>query len=268
VKDLIYTCVFGNYDWVFPPIRPRPGLHHVIVTDSEGPAPSGWERIVVNPSEYGGPVAANRYWKILGYLKIPGFIRTLYIDSNIRLLGDSGTFLDTALPPGVVMGIFRHPLRESVAAEMAACHGQGKIVDLEKMNSEKIFYSMMGFNDDVGLSENTIIARRADSSSLELAMRNWWELYQRFGSRDQFSLPVVRWRHNLAVHWIEWSFRDANPWFAIYAHRRGSGINPRFAWLEARAHDSRIHAAALAAWRTFRTVRRTLRSSEPIERST
>lgn len=259
MSDLVYTCVFGNYDWVLPPIAPRPGVRHVLVTDRDGPEPAGWERLVVDSAERMGPAAANRYWKMMGHVELPGFSRTLYVDANIRLLGDSAAFLEAALPPGAAMGLFRHPLRTGVVAEMEACLAASKIVDPARLMEERELYVRMGFPDDLGLSENGLLARRPYAPGLDAAMRDWWETYRRFESRDQFSLPVVRWRHDLPVHWMEWSFRDPNPWFGIYAHRKGRGVNPRFAWVEARAHDSRVHAALLRGWRMARALRRGFR---------
>jgi hypothetical protein len=259
MSDLIYTCVFENYDWVFPPIAPLPSIKHIIVTDRLGPESAGWERLVVDPARWGGPVSANRYWKIMGHVEMRGFSRTLYVDANIRLLGNSSAFLDEALPPGAAMGLFRHPLRSSVVAEMDACLAAGKSVDAARLAEEHGFYIRQGFPDDLGMSENTILARRPHAPGLDAAMRDWWEIYHRFESRDQFSLPVVRWRHHLPVHWIEWSFRDLNPWFAIYGHRKGRGINPGFAWVEARAHDSTAHAALLQGWLMARELRRGFR---------
>ena len=258
MSDLVYTCVFDDYDWVLPPLGVGTGVHHVLVTDKNGPEPDGWERRVVDPSRWGGAAAANRYWKMLGHRELPGFTRSLYVDANIRLLGDSVAFLDMALPDGAAMGLFRHPLRNSVAAEMKACLDTGKIADATQIEAERKAYLDLGFPDDVGLSENTILARRPGAPGLDAAMHEWWDMYRRFKSRDQFSLPVIRWRHDIPVHWLDWSFRNPNPWFAIYAHRKGRNVNPRFAWMEARAHDSAAHAALLRAWKMYRTVKRTL----------
>jgi hypothetical protein len=259
MTDLVYTCNFGSYDWVLPPVSPPEGLVHVLVTDALGPKPRGWVSHVVNPADWGGPVAANRYWKMLGHRELPGYERTLYVDANIRLLGDSAAFLDLALPAGATMGLFRHPLRTTVAAEAQACLQVGKVDDAAAVERELGDYTRTGFADDQGLSENTIMARRSGAPRLDEAMQAWWDLYSRYASRDQLSLPVVRWQAGLPVHWIDWSFRDLNPWFSIYSHRKGIGVNPWYALVEARAHDSALHAALLGGWRTARAVRREIR---------
>lgn len=260
MRDLVYTCVFGNYDWVLPPIGCKHGVRHILITDLDGPAPEGWERRVVDPNVYGGAAAANRYWKMLGHRELSGFDRSLYIDANIRLLGDSTTFLDQALPEDAAIGLFRHPLRETIAAEVNACVQANKVQDPTRLSAEIEGYRNIGFADDQGLSENTILARRLGAPGLDIAMQEWWNLYLSHAGRDQISLPVVRWRTGLKVHWIDWSFRDQNPWFAIYPHRKGREVNPRYALFEARSHDSFIYAALLRGWRGFRAVRRNLRA--------
>lgn len=262
MSDLVYTCVFSNYDWVLPPIASRPGVQHIMVTDVDGPAPAGWERWVVDPETYGGPAAANRYWKILGHRELSGFDRSLYVDANIRLLGDITPFLDEALPEGAAIGLFRHPLRDTIAAEAQACLQANKVPDPKRLAAEIESYRVMGFIDDQGLSENGILARRPEAPGLEFAMQEWWDLYRRHSGRDQISLPVARWRTGLKVHWIDWSFRDLNQWFAIYPHRKGHDINPYYALVDARAHDSPLYAGILSAWKTFRMLRRSLHKRE------
>ena len=260
MTDLIYTCVFDNYDWVLPPIAPKQNSTHVLITDAQGPAPAGWDRRQVDPAHWGGAAAANRYFKMLGHREFPGFNRTLYVDANIRLLGDSSAYLDTALPGGVAIGLFRHPQRDSVAAEAEACLAQGKSHDADAVAAELAHYAANGFTDQIGLSENTILARRPDAPGLDDAMQMWWDLYRHFASRDQFSLPYVRQKTGLPTHHLEWSFRRPNPYFAIYDHRGRRDINPRFAWIEAKSHDSAAHAIALSAWRGVRALRRTVRN--------
>jgi hypothetical protein len=260
MSDLVYTCVFDNYDWVLPPIAARPGIRHILVTDQDGPAPAGWERRVVDPAEHGSSSAANRYWKMLGWRELPSCERTLYVDANIRLLGDSASFLDKVLPESSAMGLFRHPLRKTIADEARACIQAGKVEKPETLYAELESYGGMGFHDDQGLSENGILARRTNAPGLDAAMQFWWELYLRQSGRDQISLPVVRWRTALDVSWIDWSFRDPNPWFATYSHRKARGVNPLYAFVEARSHDSYAHTAMLRGWRAFRTLRRSLRA--------
>ncbi|WP_316015297.1 glycosyltransferase domain-containing protein [Roseobacter sp. HKCCA0434] len=261
MSDLVYTCVFDDYDWVLPPVAPAPGLRHALITDSDGPAPRGWERRVVDPARWGGAAAANRWWKMLGHRELPEARRTLYVDANIRLLGDSAGFLDLALQGTAAMGLFRHPLRDTVADEIAACAATGKIADPAPARATLARHRAEGFGDEAGLSENTILARRVDAPGLDAAMEMWWDLYRARNDRDQFSLPVVRWCTGLEVNWIDWSFRDANPWFAIYPHRGARGVNPRYAWMSARAHDSALHAGLLRAWNAARAVRRGLRTT-------
>lgn len=258
MSDLVYTSMFGNYDWVLPPINLQTGVQHVLVTDQDGPSPLGWERHVVDPAAHGGPAATNRYWKMLGHRELRGFSRTLYVDANIRLLGDTVTFLNEALPEGAAIGLFRHPLRDTITAEAQACLQGNKVLDPKRLAAEIESYHDMGFIDDQGLSENTILARRPEAPGLDFAMQEWWDLYGRHSGRDQISLPVVRWRTGLKVHWLNWSFRDLNPWFAIYSHRKGRNVNPRYAFVEARSYDSSFYNALLRGWDGFRDIRRNL----------
>lgn len=257
---LVYTCVFDDYDWVLPPCTPEPDVDYVLVTEATGPAPSGWRRNVVDPAEWGGGRAANRYWKMLGHRDlVDGHERVLYVDANCRLLGDLRSFLDQALPEGVALGLFRHPLRNSVSEEAKAIAAAGKVGDEDAICRELAYYAQDGFQDDMGLSENTIIAFHPGEPRLDEALELWWALYQRSAGRDQLSLPFVRWKTGILVHWIDWSFREPNPYFALYTHRGDRRAPHFYGYVEGRGYDSRFYLAILKAWQFSWRVRRAFR---------
>ena len=260
MKDLVYTCVFDNYDWVLPPVQTDPDTDYILITDENGPRPKTWQRIVVDPADWGGARLANRFWKIVGYRElVRDHQRTLYVDANIRILGKLKAFLSQALPGDTGLGIFAHPLRHTIEAEAAAVSAAGKVAHMERVSEELAFYKSGGFEDDAGLSENTILSRRRGDVAMDDAMTLWWDLYQRYSGRDQLSLPYVRWKTGIATNWIDWSFRKPNPHFSIYDHRGKPGINPFYCLMDARSHDGIPYSTVFGLWKSARAVRRSMK---------
>ena len=260
MRALVYTCVFGGYDRVFPPRHTDRGLDHVIVTDDTGLRVKGWRTHAVPAAHFATPKAANLYYRALIHRELPGYDAALYVDGNIRLLGPSRDFIAAFVTSGAALGLYPHPLRTTVADEARACLQQAKLADPAAVQAERQFHAAEGFPDDQGLMESGILLKNHTAPGLDAAMALWWEQFERFGTRDQISLPYVLWKTGLPVQWHDHSFRDPNPYFGLYPHRGAPGVNPAYADLVARAYGSPAHRALLAAWDGWRALRRRLKS--------
>jgi hypothetical protein len=259
MRFLVYTCVFGGYDRVYPPIRPEPGLDHVIVTDDAGLRVPGWRTQVVDMAPFATPKAANLYHRALIHRVLRGYDAALYIDGNMRLLGPTSRVFGPFLVSGAALAAWRHPQRSTVAAEAEACITGAKVPDPARIWAELAEYGAAGFPDDQGLFETGILLKNHRVAALDPAMALWWELYARHLTRDQISLPFVLWKTGLSRHVLPGSFRDPNPYFALYPHARAKGVNPLYAHVSARSHDSLLHRALLGGWHATWALRRRLR---------
>jgi len=254
---LVYTAVFGGYDRVFPPVVPEPGIDHVLVTDDPTMQAPGWRTLVIDSTVYGSSKAANLHYRALIHRMLPGYDVSLYVDGNVRLIGRTSEVFDGFEASGATLGVFRHPLRDNIADEVEACISAGK-GDAAMLRAEHQAYLAEGFTDDQGLIETTIILKNHRSPDLDPAMALWWDMFSRFGTRDQISLPVVKARTGVNCVYHPFSFRDPNPWFGHYPHRGAKGVNPHYADLVARSYDSAPHRMLMHAWRSWWTVRRAL----------
>lgn len=260
MKNLVYTCVFGGYDRVFPPLHGDPSLDHVLVTDDPKLRVKGWRTHAVPASRFATPKAANLYYRALIHRELPGYDGALYVDGNIRLLGPSAAFIAPFMASGAALGLYPHPLRQTVASEAQACLQQGKLANPDALHAERAFQTSEGFPDDQGLMESGILLKNHKAPGLDAAMALWWEQFERFGTRDQISLPYVLWKSEVSVQWHDHSFRDPNPYFGLYPHRGARGVNPAYADLVARAYGSPTDRALLWAWDSWRALRRRLKS--------
>lgn len=258
MRLLVYTAVFGGYDRVFPPLHPEPGIDYVIVTDDAALTVPGWRTHVIAPGAQGVAKTANLQFKALMHRELPGYDASLYIDGNIRLIGRTSEVFTRFLAGGAALGVYRHPLRDTVAAEVEACIAAGK-ADPVKLRAELAAYQADGFLDDQGLIEATILLKNHRAPALDPAMGLWRDLFQTYQTRDQISLPVVVWKTGLPLAFHEGSFRDPNPWFGLYPHRGAAHVPALYADLSARAYDSRAHRLLLLAWRGSWALRRAAR---------
>ncbi|WP_027715119.1 glycosyltransferase domain-containing protein [Desulfuromonas sp. TF] len=259
MKCLVYTCVFGEYDWIFPPILREAGLDYVVVTDDTGLAVTGWRTLVVDVECFRGAKAANLHHRSLIHRILSGYDYSLYVDGNIRLLGRISKFLEDFSDSGAAMGLYRHPIRSSVREEAETCLKSGKVAEPDRLEAELAYYRSDGFPDDMGLVETGIILKNHRHPDLDRAMALWWQLFEQFGTRDQITLPYVLWKTGVSCMYHADSFRGPNPYFGLYTHR-GDQRAPRFyGYVEGRAYDSLCYAAILRAWRFSWSVRRTFR---------
>jgi hypothetical protein len=249
VKRLVYTCVFGGYDRILPPVRREDGIEYVAVTDLPALAVPGWTSMVVDPTSVGTPRVANRYFKILAHEVFPGYDASIYLDGNIRVLGRMRDFFARIEGRGAALGLYRHPLRKTVREEVEQCVRRRQVTDAAAAYSELQDYRDQGFPDEAGcLIEASILLRDHRHQQLKGAMDEWWRLFRTYQSRDQFSLPFVLWRTGVPAVVFEDSFRDPNPCFGWYPHAGAGTANPHYAMLMAKSHGSIAHRVALSLW--------------------
>lgn len=266
MRLLVYTCVVAAYDRVFPPVRIEDGIDYVVITEDASLQVPGWRTQVVDAARFHSTRAANRHYKMLAHQLLPGYDASVYVDGNVRVLGPLSVLVEEFLATGAALGIYRHPLRQTIAEEIAACEHADKLVGSELAREEFASYRADGFPDDVGLVEAGVLLKNHSHPQLTPAMTLWWSLFERYETRDQFSLPYVLWKTKISCKWHPTSFRDPNPYFGIYPHLGSKHVSARYAYAAARAYDSPFYRALLgiwhAKWRLQRWLRRTRGSAQ------
>lgn len=260
MRLLVYTCVFGGYDRIFPPIFLDRAFDYIAITDDPQLKVHGWRPHLVDTSAFGSARSANRYYKMLGHRILPGYEASIYVDGNIRLLGQLQHLISDFQKTGAALGAFPHPTRKDIAGEAEACVASGKVDDAARLRLELECYLADGFTDKQGLIEATVLLKNHSHPALDAAMELWWALFERYESRDQISLPYVIWKTALPVARMPNSFRVANPYFGIYPHFAAANVSSRYAYACARSYDSVWYRLLLAAWHTKWRVQRLARS--------
>jgi hypothetical protein len=261
MRKLVFTCVFGGYDRVYPPVIPEPELDYVIVTEDASMQVPGWRTHVVDASVFPSAKAANLHYRALIHRELPDYVASLYVDGNVRLIGETSRFFEPFLASGKALGVFPHPLRSTIREEAEACLRAQKFNEPQRILDELAEYAGDGFLDDQGLIETGIFLKNHTASDLDLAMSLWWTLFQRRLTRDQLSLPVVKWKTGISCFYQDFNFREPNPFFGLYPHWKAANVPALYTRLSARSHDSVVHWLLQQAWHSWWEIRRWIRSA-------
>ena len=165
---------------------------------------------------------------------------SLYFDANVRPVNSLYPLFEAFKASGADIGMYRHYARSSVKEEAAACLARKKVDSPEALEEELALYASAGFPDDQGMWEGSVIFRRHSSQRLAEAMNEWWDLYSRFQTRDQFSLPFVIWKYGLRVFDLDEHSPGREHYFVRLQHSE-AGLKNRIArYLQARAPENRV----------------------------
>jgi len=246
----LYSCVVGDFEHSWSPIRQPPSMRTILISDSDD-ATSGWSEHHAPVGEYGSSRLANRFHKMLFYRSLAPEGFSVYVDGNVRPIESLAPLLRAFRESGADLGMYRHYARASVHEEAHACLHRNKVDNPAALQEELKLYEDAGFPDSDGMWEGSVIFKRHDSSRLLAAMEEWWELYSRFQTRDQFSLPFVIWKHGLTVFDLDDHKPGREHYFVRLQHSQ-AGIRDRLArYLQARAPEN-------AVWKNLQKAARSL----------
>lgn len=220
----VYTCVVGNYDIILPPRVFPDGVQYYCFTDRPKRKVFGWQMIpLVHPASVTRPDLVNRYHKIFPHRGLPQVKVSLYVDSNIRVIGDVTPWVEKIAAKGIAMALRKHPVRSTIFEEAARCKARGLFDQKERrvLEQQLAAYRAEGMPDDQQLSENGVLLRFHDAPGLSNAMELWWQQLIAYSPRDQISLPYVIWKTGLSTTLVnDIDFRAPNPYFVYNSHRK------------------------------------------------
>lgn len=220
-KIIVYSAVTSSYDMVFKPKVCTENVQYVLFSDQPGET-SGWNVLPIKNMVHKEGALTNRWYKFFPHEVFEDAEYSVYVDGNIRIIGDLGPLIQEFKESGAALGVFRHLERTNISQEAEACLELGKFDDQDKdlVKDQLEMYSESGVPPNLPLTDNGIIFRWHKHPKLSGAMSSWWAQLRSFSKRDQISLPYVVWKDNLPVKKWDWSFRVNNSYFEVYPHRR------------------------------------------------
>lgn len=221
MKKCVYSVLVNDYDFVFPPIMKDADVDYILFTEHKNFLVSGWsvryieEELLKKLSS----LELNRYYKMLPHLFLSDYDISIYIDANIRVMGNIDTLVNEFINGKYDIGLRKHPFRNNVMQEISACIRLNKLSSKRKLFDEYDRYMRDGFLDNLYLTENGIIIRAHNNKKVIIAMEFWWECFLVSAGRDQISLPFVRQKYNLKEMIYQFDIRDDDRYFKLYPHK-------------------------------------------------
>ncbi len=187
----VYTALFGDYDELRPPAYKPAGVDFICFSDKPLVAP-GWEvRLIDAPGD--SSAMKNRRLKILPYEVLSDYDCSLYLDSNLVLLGDLSRLYSLWLR-GRPFIAWRHPQRGSVFDELHVLLASSR-ADPSGIIDQYVFFSEQGVPDDVPMIEASFLWRDHRDTQVKLLMERLWDHLSSFKSwRDQPGLAYLMWK--------------------------------------------------------------------------
>ena len=221
-KVAIYRCIFSSYDFILPELKVYENIDYYLFTDIEDLDIYPYKTVVVG-SKYDSPSLDNRFIKIILPDILASYDTTIYIDSNIAIVGNITSLLDEFISSESDIGLFSHPYCTSLNEEVDLCLLKGKC-SKTKVNKELEFYSSLSITSRSRLSDNSVIFRKKHNLNMSNAMSFWFKLVCEFSGRDQISLPYVRAKYNLKEYFFNFSTRTKNNnYFIVFPHKIDRG---------------------------------------------
>ncbi|MEX0679746.1 MAG: glycosyltransferase domain-containing protein, partial [Balneolales bacterium] len=215
-KVVVYTAITAGYDTLQDPEYVAPGVDYVCFTDDPGLKSDVWQVIPLDDDE-ADAVRVAKMPKILPHKFLPGHSISIWVDGNIKHIGDVRTLIESNLN-NTNMALFKHPEnRTSLKEEVEICIQMRKD-DPGLLANQMHVYKQLGLPADVRVPTCMIMLRRHHCADVRLTMDKWWNEIKKRSRRDQVSFPYVSWVNSLKYNLIDNNSRD-NEVFQWQPHR-------------------------------------------------
>jgi hypothetical protein len=187
----VYTALFDGYDELRPPAYTPPGVDFICFSDRPLAA-AGWEVRLVDPP-VGSPAMKNRRLKILPYEQLPEYDCSLYLDSNVVLLGDPAHLYRRWLR-GQPFVAWRHPQRSSAYDELEVLLASSRAAPCGIID-QYLLFAGESVPDYLPMIEANFLWRdHRDARVRELMERLWDHLTSHRSWRDQPGFAYLMWK--------------------------------------------------------------------------
>ena len=196
MKIAVYTCVTGSYEEIKVPSILDSRIDYYCFTDKINLNESSW---IYKKIELPGlnKRDQNRYIKMHPHRYFSEYDATVYLDGSIQIVGDIYELVIEAMARDELIFAYDHPQRNCIYQEAAACSHfcHDWIWTITALMRR---YNHEDYPLNNGLFEAGVLIRKNKLPMIAL-MDEWWNEYHSGPKRDQLSLPVVAWRHDLLI---------------------------------------------------------------------
>jgi hypothetical protein len=244
LKVAVYTCITGGYDALSSPRIIDSRFEYFCFTDTPDSLVTPWRFKPIHLLHL-NKKDQNRFIKMHPHEYFPDYDMTVYIDGSIQLIGDIYPLILNALNSPEDIFLYKHPFRNCVYAEAAACANYSHDW-IWTIASQMRKYNMEEYPVDYGLYEAGVIIRK-NTADVRSLMNMWWSEYCTGSKRDQLSLPVVAWRTGIPLGSLgESDPRFGHRYFRFINHPKRHSLK-----LSVRKHINRAIASLVSYAKLF-----------------
>lgn len=192
----VYTAITNGYDTLKEQPRAK-DTEFVCFTDNKDLKPIGeWQIEYVHDLDHKLP-------KVLRYLHMPEYDKTLWIDANVTLKRGFEDIFDTLKDNHIAT--FNATLWNTVHMEAEQCVNFGYEIEA-KADAVRRFLASENYPDE-HLSACTVILRDNDPS-LTVFEHRWFNAIQHFSRRDQLTFNYTLWKCGMQQDYFEGTVYD------------------------------------------------------------
>ncbi len=201
-KIIIYTCITGKYDPLIEPKVIDPNFeYHYFSEQPKNGKESVWHYHKLEKSLISN-VKTARYYKTHPHELFPEAEYSIWIDSNLEI-SDESVYSDfkSFIAKNKVWGGIKHNSCDCIYDEATRCVVALKSEYWETKKQIK-YISRQKFPRHFGLMETNIIIRQHNQPKVIKINEAWWNMIEKFTSRDQLSQSFVFWEYKFNADYI------------------------------------------------------------------
>ncbi|MFE0558224.1 glycosyltransferase [Paenibacillus sp. NPDC058910] len=214
-KNVIYTAITGNYDELQDPVQLSKHCDYYCFTDNPQLISRTWNIIYLDKI-FADTARQARWVKIMPHLLFPTYEHSVWVDGNIRIVGDIDRFILKHIGTSPLV-FYKHSHRNCIYKEAEACIALKKDQE-DIILKQAALYKNAGYPMNNGLIESGVILRRHNDPIVTRTMTTWWRQVIRFSKRDQISFNYVAWKNNVPFTSINDNIRN-NEFFKWSKHQ-------------------------------------------------
>lgn len=193
---VVYTCITGGYDTLREIRYKSPDIDYICFTDNAKLASKTW-KVLPLPNEVlsseKSSVKKQRLVKLLPHKWFPDYTASLWIDSNIEIIGDLSDFFSKYSFEEKFLYVNKHPSRDCIYREQLAIIRLNKDT-FENTSPQINRYRDEGFPEHYGLAETNILLRKHGDKNCIKLMELWAKEIKEGSHRDQLSFNYCVWK--------------------------------------------------------------------------